>query len=80
MTNTFHGCINYPEYGGHDFYRLRSGPFEGPAIVIPPALPEDTYYFFLEFTIGGDAALEIGAGLDPLRCYHDRNHKNALLT
>jgi hypothetical protein len=23
--------------------RLRSGPFEGPAIVIPPALPEDTY-------------------------------------
>jgi hypothetical protein len=23
---------------------LRSGPFEGPAIVIPPALPEDTYF------------------------------------
>src|SRR6516225_5416687 len=23
--------------------RLRSGPFEGPAIVKPPALPEDTY-------------------------------------
>jgi hypothetical protein len=24
-------------------FRLRSGPFEGPAIIIPPALPEDTY-------------------------------------
>src|SRR5882762_1292279 len=23
---------------------LRSGPFEGPAIVKPPALPEDTYF------------------------------------
>jgi len=28
---------------GFDFYRLRSGPFEGPAIVMPPALPGDTY-------------------------------------
>src|SRR5271157_1915619 len=26
------------------FQRLRSGPFEGPATVKPPALPEDTYY------------------------------------
>ena len=26
------------------FHRLRSGPFEGPATVKPPALPEDTYY------------------------------------
>ena len=26
-----------------DFDRLRSGPFEGPATVKPPALPEDTY-------------------------------------
>jgi hypothetical protein len=25
------------------FHRLRSGPFEGPATVKPPALPEDTY-------------------------------------
>src|SRR5271157_631740 len=25
------------------FQRLRSGPFEGPATVKPPALPEDTY-------------------------------------
>ena len=25
------------------FMRLRSGPFEGPAIVKPPALPEDNY-------------------------------------
>ena len=24
-------------------FRLRSGPFEGPATVKPPALPEDTY-------------------------------------
>ena len=24
-------------------FRLRSGPFEGPAIVKPPALPEDIY-------------------------------------
>ena len=24
--------------------RLRSGPFEGPAIVMPPALPEDSYF------------------------------------
>jgi len=29
---------------GFDFDRLRSGPFEGPAIVKPPALPGDTYY------------------------------------
>jgi hypothetical protein len=43
MTNTFQECINYSKYGGLDFNRLRSGPFEGPAIVIPPALPEDTY-------------------------------------
>src|SRR3972149_11848147 len=28
---------------GFDFNRLRSGPFEGPAIVKPPALPGDTY-------------------------------------
>ena len=26
------------------FHRLRSGPFEGPATVKPPALPEDTYF------------------------------------
>src|ERR1019366_3819158 len=26
------------------FCRLRSGPFEGPAIVKPPALPEDGYF------------------------------------
>jgi hypothetical protein len=26
-----------------DFHRLRLGPFEGPAIVKPPALPVDTY-------------------------------------
>jgi len=26
-----------------DFDRLRSGPFEGPATVKPPAPPEDTY-------------------------------------
>src|ERR1019366_753920 len=29
---------------GFDLHRLRSGPFEEPAIVIPPALPEDTYF------------------------------------
>ncbi len=28
---------------GFDLDRLRSGPFEGPAIVKPPALPGDTY-------------------------------------
>ena len=44
MTNTFQECINYSKYGGLDFNRLRSDPFEGPAIVIPPALPEDTYF------------------------------------
>ena len=43
MTNTFQEWIDYSKYGGLDFNRLRSGPFEGPAIVIPPALPEDTY-------------------------------------
>jgi hypothetical protein len=32
---------------GFDFDRLRSGPFEGPAIVKPPALPGDTYFDFL---------------------------------
>ena len=31
------------------FFRLRSGPFEGPAIVKPPALPEDTYFLFIRF-------------------------------
>src|SRR5512139_1172936 len=31
---------------GFDFDRLRSGPFEGPAIVKPPALPGDTYSNF----------------------------------
>ena len=38
--------LAWPEaYGSFAFdsNRLRSGPFEGPAIVIPPALPEDTY-------------------------------------
>ena len=30
---------------GFDFDRLRSGPFEGPAIVKPPALPGDTYFY-----------------------------------
>jgi len=29
---------------GFDFCRLRSGPFEGPAIVKAPALPGDTYF------------------------------------
>ncbi|MFH1603157.1 MAG: hypothetical protein ABIH03_04550, partial [Pseudomonadota bacterium] len=48
MTNSFQEGINYPKYGGFDFNRLRSGPFEGPAIVIPPALPEDTYSFPME--------------------------------
>ena len=43
MTNSFQECSNCSKYGGLDFNRLRSGPFEGPAIVIPPALPEDTY-------------------------------------
>ena len=43
MTNSFQECSNYSKYGGLDFNRLRSGPFEGPGIVIPPALPEDTY-------------------------------------
>ena len=45
MTNTFQECINYSKYGGLDFNRLRLGPFEGPAIVIPPALPDDTYLY-----------------------------------
>jgi len=38
-----------------DFDRLRSGPFEGPAIVKPPALPGDTYSFMRSIvTIGKD--------------------------
>jgi len=45
MTNSFQDCSNCSKYGGLDFNRLRSGPFEGPAIVIPPALPEDTYCY-----------------------------------
>ena len=44
MPNTFQEWIDYSKYGGLDFNRLRSGHFEGPAIVIPPALPEDTYF------------------------------------
>ena len=31
------------------FHRLRSGPFEGPATVKPPALPEDTYLAWRTF-------------------------------
>ena len=39
---------------GFGFDRLRSGPFEGPAIVKPPALPGDTYFrkwlrYYLDF-------------------------------
>jgi hypothetical protein len=30
------------------FQQLRSGPFEGPATVKPPALPEDTYFLFIK--------------------------------
>jgi hypothetical protein len=33
---------------GFDFDRLRSGPFEGPAIVKPPALPGGTYFHSLK--------------------------------
>ncbi|TRZ75437.1 MAG: hypothetical protein D4R93_04965 [Deltaproteobacteria bacterium] len=29
-------------------FRSRSGPFEGPASVKPPALPEDIYFAFLK--------------------------------
>ena len=32
---------------GFDFDRLRSGPFEGPAIVKPPTLPGDAYFLIL---------------------------------
>jgi len=32
---------------GFDFDRLRSGPFEGPAIVKPPALPRGYLLFLL---------------------------------
>ena len=34
----------FPWLGGFAFYRLRSAPFEGAAIGIPPALPEDCYF------------------------------------
>ena len=43
MTNTFQEYINYSKYGGLDFNQLRAGLFDGPAIVIPQTLPEDTY-------------------------------------
>jgi len=33
---------------------LRSGPFEGPAIVKPPALPEDTYLFLCSYFFVAD--------------------------
>lgn len=56
------------EVRGFYFNRLRSGPFEGPAIVIPPALPEDHYFcksfrhFFMEtFTIESDRGSGVGA-------------------
>jgi len=29
MTNTLYECINCSKYGGLEFNRLRSGPFEG---------------------------------------------------
>ena len=61
MTNTFQSCITSPKYGGLDFNRLRSGPFEGPAIVIPPALPEDTYFISSKIMIGM---------ADSVRCLH----------
>ena len=55
MTNTFQECINYLKYGGGlDFNRLRSGPFEGPAIVMPPPLVGDTYcgrYYLVVVTV-----------------------------
>ena len=31
-------------FGAFDFNRLRSAPFEGAAIVKPPALPGDSYF------------------------------------
>jgi hypothetical protein len=34
---------------GSCFGRLRSGPFEGPAIEKPPALPEDSYFIEAAF-------------------------------
>jgi hypothetical protein len=38
--------VLHPHVAGlvFDFHRLRLGPFEGPAIVKPPALPVDTYW------------------------------------
>ena len=46
--------------GGLDFNRLRSGPFEGPAIVIPPALLEDTYFAKVHKTLRVTPAMEAG--------------------
>lgn len=43
--NTLQEGINGSKYGGN-YNPLRSGTFEGRAIVIPPALSEDTYSCF----------------------------------
>lgn len=51
MMNTFQEWINYAKYGGLDFNRLLSGPFEKPALVIPPALPEDTCFYLVEIVV-----------------------------
>ena len=55
---------------GFDFVRLRSGPFEGPAIVKPPALPGDTYFTPLEEPAAGsvddnELLLRLTQGLMP---------------
>src|SRR5258708_924730 len=43
---------------GFALHRLRSAPFEGVAIGIPPALPEDCYYRSSRWTVAGpDATL-----------------------
>jgi hypothetical protein len=38
---------------------LRSGPFEGPATIKPPALPEDTYLSANYFSECGDIPLDL---------------------
>src|ERR1039458_400643 len=48
-----------------DCDRLRSGPFEGPATVIPPALPEDTYSTFDGIYLERKGASVIATGKVP---------------
>ena len=48
-------------YSNGSALRARSGPFEGPARIMPPALPGDTYFHSV-FEVSQPGCLGIGQG------------------